>query len=106
MHGLIDDFAVFATGLSAADAAKLAAGTSPKDMTSAKLLAYWDFNSVAAPVVPTLSASRTATGLTITFTGTLQSADTITGTFTDVAGAASPYAVTSATGQKFFRTKN
>jgi len=49
MHGLIDDFAVFATSLSAADAAKLAAGTSPKDMTSAKLLAYWDFNTVSKP---------------------------------------------------------
>jgi len=49
MHGLMDDFAVYATGLSEADAAKLAAGTSPKDLTSAKLLAYWDFNTVSKP---------------------------------------------------------
>jgi len=53
MHGLIDDFAVFATGLSAADAAKLAGGTSPKDMASAKLLAYWDFNGAAKPITVT-----------------------------------------------------
>ena len=106
MHGLIDDFAVYATALAIADAAKLAGGTSPKDLSSAKLLAYWDFNSVAVAVAPTLSAARTATGLSITFTGTLQSADAITGTFTDVAGAASPYAVTSAAGQKYFRAKN
>jgi hypothetical protein len=108
MHGLIDDFAVYATALTEADIAKLAAGTAPTALAaSTKIMAYWDFNSVAATATaPTLSATRTATGLTIQFTGTLQSADTVTGAFTDVAGATSPYAVAAGAGQKYYRSKN
>ncbi|MBI4658881.1 MAG: immunoglobulin domain-containing protein [Verrucomicrobia bacterium] len=54
---------------------------------------------------PTLSVSRTATGLSITFTGSLQSADSVTGPWTDVANATSPLAVTTAAGAKFYRAK-
>jgi len=104
MHGLIDDFAVYATGLSAADAAKLAGGTSPKDLTSAKLLAYWDFNKVTQTPLANLTIVKGATAVTITFDGTLQSADTITGLWTDVAGA-SPQSVPPTGAQKFFRSK-
>jgi hypothetical protein len=48
---------------------------------------------------PTVSIA----GSVITYTGTLQSSATVNGTFTDVAGASSPYTVT-ATG--FYRTRN
>ncbi len=37
--------------------------------------------------------------------GTLQSADTVNGTWSDVAGATSPYSVTPAVGAKFYRLK-
>jgi hypothetical protein len=40
---------------------------------------------------PTLSVSRTASGVAITFTGKLQRADSVNGTYSDVAGATSPY---------------
>ncbi len=54
---------------------------------------------------PPLSLTRTATGLSITFTGTLQSASSVTGPWTDEAGATSPFAVTPNQGIKFFRVK-
>ncbi len=54
---------------------------------------------------PNLSVARTATGLTLTFDGTLQSADLITGPWTDVPNAVSPHSVTTAGDQKFYRTK-
>ncbi|MBI4661111.1 MAG: hypothetical protein HY735_19960 [Verrucomicrobia bacterium] len=54
---------------------------------------------------PTLSLTRTATGISIVFSGTLQSADAVTGPWADVAGAASPLAVTPAGVQKFYRAK-
>ncbi|MBI1841033.1 MAG: hypothetical protein HYR88_09310 [Verrucomicrobia bacterium] len=44
-HGVIDDFAVFATQLVEADIQTLAAGGSPSSLdASTRLLAYWDFN--------------------------------------------------------------
>jgi hypothetical protein len=52
---------------------------------------------------PTLSVSRTQTGLSITFTDGLQSADSVTGPWTAVAGATSPYAVTPDQAQRFYR---
>jgi hypothetical protein len=54
---------------------------------------------------PTLSIRVSGATLTITFEGTLQSRDTISGTWTDVAGATSPYPVTPAGTQKFYRAK-
>ncbi len=106
MHGLVDDFAVFGTALSEADIKKLVAGTAPTALGSTTLLkAYWDFNTVAVEP-PTLSLSKSGTTYTITFTGTLQSSDTVNGTYSDVAGATSPYTVTTSGSQKFFRAKN
>ena len=54
---------------------------------------------------PTLSVARTAAGLTLTFTGILQSADLVNGPWADVAGATSPRPVTLAGAQKFYRAK-
>jgi len=53
---------------------------------------------------PTLSIERSATGLTITFQGTLQGADVIEGPWTDIPGN-SPITVTPADGAKFYRAK-
>jgi hypothetical protein len=75
MHGLIDDFAVFSNALSASDAAALAGGTSPKDLASSKLIAYWDFNDakVTPPVGAKIAIVAAGGGkVTVTFTGTLQ----------------------------------
>ncbi|MDA1274666.1 MAG: Ig-like domain-containing protein [Verrucomicrobia bacterium] len=53
-----------------------------------------------------ISAARTATGLRLTFQGTLQSADTVAGPYTDVTGAASPLDVVPSGSAKFYRAKN
>ena len=61
----------------------------------------------AAPTTarPTVAMTRTATGISITFTGTLQSADSVTGPWTDASTATSPLAVTASQGMKFYRAK-
>jgi hypothetical protein len=53
---------------------------------------------------PTLSLQRTATGITLTFEGTLESADSVAGPWTAVQGA-SPQNITTSTGTKFFRAR-
>jgi len=57
------------------------------------------FDQVA--VNPTISIQ----GDKITFTGTLQSADTVSGAYTDVAGATSPLTITTTGAQKFWRAR-
>ena len=52
-----------------------------------------------------ISIARTATGVTITFEGTLQEAASVTGPFTDVAGATSPATIPFSGNAKFFRAK-
>ena len=59
----------------------------------------------APAVTPTLGVAVAAGKVTLTYVGTLQSADTVNGTYSDVAGAASPFTVT-ATSNKFYRTRN
>lgn len=54
---------------------------------------------------PTISVSRTAEGMSITFEGMLQSADSVTGTWSDVTGAESPHEVDATEGMKFYRAK-
>jgi hypothetical protein len=104
MHGLIDDFAIFSTAVSAANAAKLASGTSPRDLTGETLIAYWPFDDAVSASAPTLTVARSANGITITFTGSLQSADTVTGPWVDVSGA-SPQSVATTGAAKFYRAK-
>ena len=60
------------------------------------------------PIVtqPTLSMTRSASGISITFTGTLQSADTLNGPWTDVGNASSPLSISPSGAQKFYRAKN
>jgi hypothetical protein len=54
----------------------------------------------------TISIARSASGATITYTGTLQSASSPLGPWTDVAGATSPYATTTTAAQAYFRSRN
>jgi hypothetical protein len=54
------------------------------------------------PAAPTLGVARTATGLTLTFTGRLQSASSLAGPWTDVAGS-SPLAVSASDPARFYR---
>ena len=64
-------------------------GLDLRGMWLAKFRDYGDYVKEVAK--PALSFQKTATGLAITFEGTLQSVDTITGAWADVAGATSPY---------------
>ena len=57
---------------------------------------------VPAPVKPAVSIQ----GSTVTFTGKLQEADTLTGTFKDVSGATSPYTIPAGSQIKFYRASN
>ncbi|MFO1496975.1 MAG: LamG-like jellyroll fold domain-containing protein [Verrucomicrobiota bacterium] len=57
----------------------------------------------STPVGPSISVSKTASGLTITFEGKLQSADQVQGPYADVQNAASPYNTTAAGAAKFYR---
>jgi len=60
---------------------------------------------VTDSVTPEVAIARTATGATITFKGTLQKASSVNGTYTDVAGATSPFAVTANEAGAFYRTR-
>jgi hypothetical protein len=61
----------------------------------------WTASSVQTP---SLSVARSAGGITLTFTGTLESADNVTGPWTDLAGG-SPLPVTTGSPRKFYRAK-
>jgi hypothetical protein len=56
------------------------------------------------PATPTLSVTRTATGLTLTFQGSLESADAVNGPWKDLPGA-SPMNVSAAGAAAFYRAK-
>ena len=51
-----------------------------------------------------IDITRSATGVTITFEGTLQSSDSVTGPYTDVAGATSPADIPLSGAAQFFRS--
>ena len=51
-----------------------------------------------------ITISRSATGVTITFEGTLQSSDSVTGPYSDVAGATSPADIPLSGAAQFFRS--
>ena len=59
----------------------------------------------AAASATSISIKKTATGIEITYQGTLQSAATLSGTFSDVAGATSPYSTTATDAARFFKAK-
>ena len=55
--------------------------------------------------VPLITVARTADGVALTYTGTLQAADAVNGTYSDVTGATSPYSERTTNAAKFFRAK-
>jgi hypothetical protein len=62
-------------------------------------------NSSFLDITPTIKAGPGANQITVTWqAGTLQSASSVTGPYTDVLGAASPYTITP-TGSTFYRTR-
>jgi len=81
--GLIDEVRIYDRALSVAEISNLA-------------------NPVAAP---TLGLVRNGATLVITYTGTLQSADSISGQWTDVTSARSPFSVTPTGSAKFYRAR-
>ncbi len=129
-RSIFDDFAIFSTALTEADLKTIVDGGSPADLSGKGLLAYWNFNDPSSPtpveppvveppvVLPPIvlppvpgggtpgaitGISRAADGsISIEYTGTLQAADTVSGTYAPVAGASSPFAVDAAAGAKFY----
>lgn len=55
---------------------------------------------------PTIAISRTPAGVSITFTGTLESAPAVTGQWTEVEDAVSPYTPPAGSEMMFFRSRN
>ena len=109
MRGLMDDFAVYAVELTEANAKSLAGGVSPKDVNSAKLIAYWDFNDkpAPAPTTTTITIVKGANGITIDWQGTagsLQSASDLAGPWTAVTGS-KPFTVQPTGARMFYRVK-
>ena len=68
---------------------------------------YVEFDIVAAEEAARLTIVRSAEGIVInwTGTGTLEEAGAVTGPWTTVAGAASPFTVTPTAQQKFYRLR-
>lgn len=69
---------------------------------------YIVFSPAKAPsnnTPPALSIANSNGKVVITYEGTLQGSDTINGTFTDVAGASSPFTADTSKGQKFYKAR-
>lgn len=94
-EGQIDDIAIWNRVLTPAEITALYNGGTGTPL--GKLA------GIAAPA--TLTIAQTAEGVAITYTGTLQAADTVTGPYTDVAGATSPYTTTATSAARYFRSK-
>jgi hypothetical protein len=93
--------------LEATTANGLGGGTPPRAPINAIQFVTPATEAETEPPPPGGSASiaRTASGASITYTGTLESADSVLGPWTPVAGATSPYAVTISGAAKFYRAK-
>jgi hypothetical protein len=102
MHGVIDDFAAFSTPLSPDSILSLYTGSVPTDLPNETLLAYWNFNDSSTP---TIGIARVAGKVTINFVGKLYSATVVTGPYTEVVGASSPYTPPSTTANTYYRAQ-
>ncbi len=99
VNGALDDFAAYSSVLSPTDIAALYSGTAPNAIgAAADLVVWWDFSDA-----PGLTVTNSGNDAVVRFTQTLQSSTNITGPFSDVSGATSPY--TNSGPQKFFRTR-
>jgi len=61
--------------------------------------------STVEPGPVTVAIAKTTAGVDITYTGTLQTANAVTGPFTDVPGATSPYSAKTTSAAAFFRAR-
>jgi hypothetical protein len=66
---------------------------------------FWVDTRAAAPATPALSVTRSASGITLTFTGTLQVADQVQGPYTDVNSSGSVTVAFSSGAVKFYRAR-
>ena len=113
MHGLMDDFAAFATSVSSNNIVLLSKGTLPTALTGEKLLAYWNFNDATAvgPVLKLTGIQVSGVNLTISWTGTgtLQESPVVgpTAVWSDLAGVTNSPATVPIGGNKtlFFRVR-
>jgi hypothetical protein len=75
-----------------------------RSLSAAQVKAHYD--AATASAVSNLSFARTASGLRLTWTGgTLQQSDTFNGSYSDVAGSASPFEVSASAAAKFYRLR-
>jgi len=111
IDGLLDDVAIFKTGLTAAQVTALANGTAPNAVSgNPGLVAWWDFNDPvpAGPSLGNLKAALTSAGkVKITFegSGVVQSSDKVEGPYADTT-LKSGDEVAASGAAKFFRPKN
>jgi hypothetical protein len=110
MQGIVDDVAFFSTALAPELVTQLAGGALPSTLpASANLIAYWNFNdatSTGPGPRPTLTSIRSGAKITLTFTGALESTDTINGTWAPVQNATSPFDVNMSEAHRFYRATN
>ena len=109
-HAVIDDFSVYSTALDATDIMALYNGTAPNAISAkASLLAWWPFNDppqAATGAKPTIDIALVSGKLVITYTGTLLSSATVSGPYSAVTGATSPYTVPTPGGpHTFYRSQ-
>ncbi len=87
------------------DIVDLALGPNATDGWDGSQTWLWIDGRALVQTTPTLSVTRSVAGITLTFTGTLQSADKVEGAYTDV-NATSPLSVPFSDGSaRFYRAK-
>jgi len=99
----IDDLGVWRRGLSALEVASIYAAAAP-GLTGNVGYSFVGTSSVPPVSISLPPGSPTSVRLTWSY-GTLQSATSVTGPYTDVAGAGSPYTVTNPSGNVFYRIR-
>ena len=100
-RSVFDDFAVFSKALSEADLKAIAGGTSPGTMPN--LVAFWDFNNTIAIADGEIASVASLDGnVVIEYTGTLKSSESVSGPYSAVAGASSPYSVAPTKAAEFY----
>ncbi len=82
--------------------------TSPFDPKFDRLFLaqFRNFGDIVTVVTPTLSISGSGANTIITYTGVLQSSAVVTGPYTDVSGATSPYSTPSTGPERYFRARS
>lgn len=88
IHGLVDDFAIFGSALTPSQISALTGGVSPLDLQAS----------------PTLSITPGVGKVTLSWTGTLQSADSLEGPWADVLNATSPADISTTEAHRFYRS--